>query len=157
MLNLEKVKKLYEEAVIQAKHTPAIGCTLVGNCTTIHFGMLSRAREFFEPDVEFTIGSISLNDINYFDFTPEEFRSWEAGNTKPRYNLHAWLFLPQHNETIDLTLAATLNHAGKVPLPKEVTFLTSAEAMKHGIKYKPFANGDDLLCRLHLLRSGQGA
>jgi hypothetical protein len=87
MLNLANVKKLYDEAVVKTRHTPEIGGTLVGNCMTVHFGMLQEARVLFGQDVQFTIGSISLNDTMYFDFTPEEFRSWETGNTGYPYSV----------------------------------------------------------------------
>lgn len=153
MLNLADVTKLYNEALFHTKHTPEIGGTLVGNCTTIHFGMLRRARELFGRNVQFTIGSITLNGESHFHFTSAEFQSWEAGNTKPSYNLHAWLSLPEHNNVIDLTLAATLNHVAKGTLPRSITFLTAAEATLCGIKHNPVVSGDDLVFRLNLLRS----
>lgn len=134
-------------------HTPEIGRTLVGNCTTVHYGMLDRARELFGPSVQFTIGSISLNGATYFQFTPQELQSWKAGKTKPTYNLHAWLSLPgQGDEIIDLTLAATLNHAPAKILPPTVTFITSVEAAAHRITHNPIISGDDLVFELHLLR-----
>ena len=153
MLDLAKVRTLYNEAVLHTKHTPEIGGTLVANCMTVHFGMLGRARELFGQNVQFTIGSITLNGETHFDFSSQELQSWIAGTKKPTYNLHAWLSLPDHgNELIDLTLSATLNHVAKETLPNEVTFLTAAEAAAHGISHNPVVSGDDLLFKLHLLR-----
>lgn len=158
MLDLDKVRTLYNEAVFQTKHTPQIGGTLVANCTTIHFGMLSRARELFGRNVQFTIGSIMLNGETHFHFSSQELQSWMAGTTKPTYNLHAWLSLPDHgNDIIDLTLAATLNHVAKGTVPSAVRFLTTVEAEAHGISHTPVVSGDDLLFKLHLLRSVRGA
>lgn len=157
MLNLKNVELLYNETVLHTIHTPDIGRTLVGNCLTVHFGMLQRAREYFGSDLQFTIGSIELNGNAHFDFTLSDFASWEAGNTKPKYNLHAWYSLPQENEIIDLTLAATLRHVKKGNLPKEITYLTSAKALNYGIVYLPFTSGGDLLFRLNMIKSIHGA
>jgi hypothetical protein len=157
MLDLAKITTLYNEAAFHAMHTPEMGSTLVGNCTTVHFGMLGRARQLFGQDVQFTIGSITLNGATHFDFTSQEFQSWLNGTLKPTYNLHAWLSLPHlGNDIIDLTLAATLNHAAHGTLRKTVTFLTATEAATHGIKHKNFASGDDLLIKLNLVRHVHG-
>jgi hypothetical protein len=153
MLDLLKVNMLYKEAEALAMQTPAMGSTLAGNCATVHYGMLSRARKIFGQEVAFTIGWISLNGRTYFKFTNSEYQAWLNGKTKPTYNLHAWLSLPYHgNEIIDLTLAATINYSSPGVLPGTVSFLTSVEAARHGIQYTAFDTGDDLLHRLHLLR-----
>ena len=63
---------LYAEASQMAAHTPAMGSKLAGNCVTVHYGMLARARQLLGPPVQFTIGHIHMGGCDRFDFTDQE-------------------------------------------------------------------------------------
>jgi len=153
MLKPDKLSALYDEAFELTTNTPEIGRTLVGNCTTVHYGMLHRARQLFGASVQFTLGSVEIGGQRHFDFTQAEFDAWVAGVTKPTYNLHAWLALPDFNdELIDLTLAATLPRLSSAVLPSSTTYLTRRTAEAYGIRHDPSHFGDDLLFRLRLVR-----
>ncbi|RQP21826.1 hypothetical protein DZC73_25645 [Albitalea terrae] len=156
MLDLSLVSALYHTAREITHKTPQIGGTLAGNCTTVHFGMLDTARQIFGAPVQLSIGSITLDGTTYYDFTEEELLSWRSGHTRPRYGLHAWLSLPHlGNEVIDLTLAATLNHAKPGWVPAAITFITARIATRLNLEYHARLVGDGVLEELNLVRGRQ--
>jgi hypothetical protein len=154
----QKVELLYREALQLASDTPQIGSTLVGNCTTVHFGMLDRARKLFGSQVQFAIGHVSIRGKDHFKFSLDDFETWRAGATKPTYPLHAWLELHHHNYgLIDLTLLATLRHLDSESFLGSETYLTAVTAKAQGIQHHVFKTGDDLLLQLNMVRGIRGA
>lgn len=150
MVDHVKAAALYEEAYLLAADTPEIGGKLAGNCTTVYYGLLCRARTVFGSAVELAIGHIELGGKEYFNFSDEEARAWRSGSVRMRYNLHAWLVLEA--DLIDLTLAPTLYEIAPHLLSPGLTYLDSTSAKRHGINHVAHVKGDNVLFDHGLLR-----
>jgi hypothetical protein len=147
MLSRIKLEQLYQSAHLKASHSPQIGNTLAGNCTTISYEMLQEARDLFGKDVRLVIGWFEMWGQKQFYFTERTLQDWIKGNTGAVNRVHCWLV--KGNEVIDLTLTSTIRAKFPDDMPEKYTFIDSRIAKKLKIKYHEVMSGDDVLFKLN--------
>jgi len=101
-------------------------------------------EDYFNADIFFTIGDISVEGKKQFNFDEKYIKKLLASKQfNANLKLHAWLTLPSL-EIIDLSLAQSVLLMSGDPISSDY-ILSSPDKLKDGLEYHPMIIGENFL------------